>query len=232
VALVVSGVAPGLGSGFGISAASAAVPSAVSRIALPAGFTTLQYGQRSDRVHWVQGVLRVTPRTGYFGPITRDAVRRFQAAKGLQVTGKVTASTMRYLIYVSRLAAAAPASTTSTQAARILSAAATTARGATYRYGATGPSSFDCSGYVGQVVRTATGKRLPRTSYQMRAALPRLAASSVRPGDLVFVHGGSGGRVSHVAIYAGSGAWWEAGSTRSGVGLHKAWSRNVSYGRP
>jgi cell wall-associated NlpC family hydrolase len=38
--------------------------------------------------------------------------------------------------------------------------------------------------------------------------------------------------VSHVAIYAGSGAWWEAGSTRSGVGLHKAWSRNVSYGRP
>jgi cell wall-associated NlpC family hydrolase len=41
-------------------------------------------------------------------------------------------------------------------------------------------------------------------------------------GDLVFVYNGGGGRVGHVAIYAGGGKWWEASNPRTGVGLHKA----------
>jgi cell wall-associated NlpC family hydrolase len=131
-------------------------------------------------VHWVQGVLRVTPRTGYFGPLTRDAVRRFQAAKNLKVTGKVTASTMR----TSSTSRAWPprqpgddehAGGSHPQCRRHDGAR----RDLPVRRDR--PRSFDCSGYVGQVVRTATGKRLPRTSYQMRAALPRLAHPASGP---------------------------------------------------
>jgi cell wall-associated NlpC family hydrolase len=78
-------------------------------------------------------------------------------------------------------------------------------------------------------VRKATERELPRTAAAIRAATKRISSSEVRPGDLVFVHSGS--RVSHVAIYAGSGTWWEASNPRTGVGKHRAWTSSVSYGR-
>ena len=56
-------------------------------------------------------------------------------------------------------------------------------------------------------------------------------SSSPQPGNLVFVHNGEGGSVGHVAIYAGNGYWYEASNPSTGVGKHRAWSSNVSYGR-
>ncbi|MDQ1624620.1 MAG: hypothetical protein QOJ49_118, partial [Actinomycetota bacterium] len=32
-------------------------------------------------------------------------------------------------------------------------------------------------------------------------------------------------------IYAGNGWWYEASNPITGVGKHRAWSSNVSYGR-
>ena len=55
--------------------------------------------------------------------------------------------------------------------------------------------------------------------------------SSPQPGDLVFVHNGGGGSIGHVAIYAGGGYWYEASNPSAGVGKHRAWSTNVTYGR-
>ena len=105
---------------------------------------------------------------------------------------------------------------------------ASTQKGDPYRWGGTGPNSWDCSGFT-QWVYGKVGKKLPRTSREQRAATRYISSSQKRPGDLVFVHGSSG--VYHVAIYAGNGYWWEATRPGRPLGKNKAWSTRVSYGR-
>ena len=117
---------------------------------------------------------------------------------------------------------------TSASAANVLSIARQVASGAYYSYGSTGPTAFDCSGYTSYVF-AKLGISLPRTSSAQREATVQV--SSPRPGDLVFVYNGGGGSIGHVGIYAGNGYWWEASNPSAGVGLHRAWSSNVSYGR-
>lgn len=92
-------------------------------------------------------------------------------------------------------------------------------KGRPYRWGATGPSAFDCSGYVGYVYRKATGKRLPRTSGAIAAAGRRV--SSPRPGDIAVFS--SGGRVYHVGIYAGGGTMWHSPKPGSSVRKEAMW---------
>src|SRR5262249_53161444 len=100
--------------------------------------------------------------------------------------------------------------------------------GDAYVYGAAGPSAFDCSGFT-MYVFGQVGISLPHSAAaQASIATP---VSSPQPGDLVFVHNGSGGSISHVAIYAGGGYWYEAANPSMGVDKHAAWSSNVSYGR-
>jgi cell wall-associated NlpC family hydrolase len=57
--------------------------------------------------------------------------------------------------------------------------------GAPYRYGATGPSSFDCSGLV-QWAFAQAGISLPRTSFSMYGAGTAVSSSQIQAGDLVF----------------------------------------------
>ncbi|GLW97181.1 NlpC/P60 family protein [Microtetraspora sp. NBRC 16547] len=73
--------------------------------------------------------------------------------------------------------------------------------GKPYRYGATGPGSWDCSGFV-QAAWSAGGVSLPRTSYEQWAwgASRRVPLSALQAGDLLW-HSGYG----HVGIYAGDG---------------------------
>ncbi len=53
-----------------------------------------------------------------------------------------------------------------------------------YRYGATGPTYFDCSGYTGKAFSTG-GKKLQRTSgAQYKAAPKKVKLSSLQKGDL------------------------------------------------
>jgi cell wall-associated NlpC family hydrolase len=223
----------GLLAGGLVTAPMAEAAPAVRTTSSASTFTPFGFGARGARVVFVQRVLRVR-QTGYFGPLTRAAVRRFQSNARIRVTGVVDARTWRGLvIWSKRQARTAPRTNAGTAAfsSKVLRTARATARGARYVYGATGPKRFDCSGFVGYVYRRGAGVSLPRTSRQMRAATKRISRSQLRPGDLVFVYNGGGGRVGHVAIYAGGGKWWEASNPRTGVGLHKAWSRNVSYGR-
>ncbi|GEL19385.1 C40 family peptidase [Pseudonocardia asaccharolytica] len=72
--------------------------------------------------------------------------------------------------------------------------------GAPYRWGAAGPSAFDCSGLVVWAFGKA-GVSLPRTSRAMSTVGTPVAKSDLRPGDLVFFYR----PVSHVAIYVGNG---------------------------
>ena len=98
-----------------------------------------------------------------------------------------------------------PRAVVSASAAQVL-ATADRYVGTRYRYGGESPAEgFDCSGFV-QFVYGRHGVELPRASYQQvragRAAPGEITA--LQPGDLMFFSAG-GGRVDHVAIYAGDG---------------------------
>jgi cell wall-associated NlpC family hydrolase len=89
--------------------------------------------------------------------------------------------------------------------------------GVPYRYGGTSPrTGFDCSGFV-QYVYGIQGVDLPRTSRQMAgtgiAVEPSTRAMAV--GDLMLFT--QGGRISHVAIYAGNGRFIHSSSSGHGV---------------
>ena len=116
----------------------------------------------------------------------------------------------------------------SASAANVLQVAAAAASGAYYVHGGSGPSGFDCSGFTSYVF-SKVGVSLPHSSSAQRGVVA--SVSSPQPGDLVFVYNGGGGSIGHVAIYAGGGYWWEAANPSTGVGLHRAWSSAVSYGR-
>ncbi|SDS89116.1 SH3 domain-containing protein [Microlunatus soli] len=73
--------------------------------------------------------------------------------------------------------------------------------GKPYVFGATGPSTFDCSGLTLRAWEAA-GVNLPRTSQQQFLASPRVSMDNLKIGDLVFFYGPS---PSHVGIYAGNG---------------------------
>ena len=80
-----------------------------------------------------------------------------------------------------------------------------------YVYGATGPSSFDCSGLV-QAAWAYAGVSIPRTTYAQVAALPAVSTSNLQPGDLLFMDGDG-----HVGIYVGGGYLIDAPQTGSVV---------------
>ncbi|MGW0993904.1 NlpC/P60 family protein [Streptomyces sp. NPDC002523] len=79
-------------------------------------------------------------------------------------------------------------------------AAARSALGRPYVWGANGPSGFDCSGLM-QWSYAHAGIHLPRTSQEQRSAGRQIPLSQARPGDLVVYRSDA----SHVAMYAGHG---------------------------
>lgn len=79
--------------------------------------------------------------------------------------------------------------------------------GKPYVYGATGPSSFDCSGFTQYVFKNAAGIDISRTTYsQINVGVP-VSRDQLQPGDLVFPHTG------HVGIYVGNGQMIHAPQT-------------------
>ncbi|QNE75491.1 glycoside hydrolase [Streptomyces finlayi] len=72
--------------------------------------------------------------------------------------------------------------------------------GKPYVWGATGPSSYDCSGLTQAAWREA-GVDLPRTTWDQVEVGTRVATADLRPGDLVFFYDD----ISHVGIYRGDG---------------------------
>ncbi|MFI6085545.1 C40 family peptidase [Streptomyces sp. NPDC051217] len=101
-------------------------------------------------------------------------------------------------------------------------------KGAPYKYGATGPHRFDCSGLTAFAYKKA-GKKLPRTAQQQYNRTRHISASSRRQGDLVFFHYGRS--VYHVGIYAGRGKIWHSPKSGQVVRLQRIWSKSVLYGR-
>ena len=123
---------------------------------------------------------------------------------------------------------ASSSSTTSSFGARAVEEAARH-EGKPYAYGATGPGSFDCSGFV-QYVYGQLGVDVPRTSGEQYAASQKVSQADRRAGDLIAMRSDSG-RITHVGIYAGDNSWWVARRAGTTVTRQQLYSSNYSVGR-
>ncbi|MHB9862420.1 C40 family peptidase [Streptomyces sp. YIM S03343] len=92
-------------------------------------------------------------------------------------------------------------STAASNRAAAAFAAAQSVIGSPYVYGASGPSSFDCSGLTSWAYAQA-GVSIPRTSEAQASAGTRIySVSDLKVGDLVIFYGDQ----HHVGLYAGNG---------------------------
>ncbi|MCO8271832.1 C40 family peptidase [Actinoplanes sp. TRM 88003] len=108
-------------------------------------------------------------------------------------------------------------------------AAAQAQKGKPYKYGARGPSAFDCSGLAGFAYAKG-GIKLPRTAQAQYRAARKITKAAARPGDLVFWV--TGRRAYHVAVYAGAGQVWHAPKPGDRVKLAKIWNwKQVRFAR-
>ena len=107
--------------------------------------------------------------------------------------------------------------------------AAMSQRGDPYRWGGSGPDSYDCSGLMMWSWRHA-GVSLPHSSRMQYSATTRISRGQLQPGDLVFF----GSPIHHVAMYIGGGRVVEAPSSGKVVRVNSsALSRGdiAGYGR-
>jgi cell wall-associated NlpC family hydrolase len=87
--------------------------------------------------------------------------------------------------------------------------------GKPYKYGATGPNSFDCSGFV-YAVSKEVGINIPRTSIaQSKIDGEKLSKDEIREGDLLFFDTSEKGHVNHSGIYIGGHKFIHASSGKA-----------------
>lgn len=84
--------------------------------------------------------------------------------------------------------------------------------GKPYQYGAMGPDSFDCSGFVNYCYNAA-GLSVPRSSGEI-GGLSNISYDELKPGDIVWKPG-------HVGIYVGNGEYIHSENSGTGVIMGK-----------
>lgn len=87
--------------------------------------------------------------------------------------------------------------------------------GSKYVYGASGPNSFDCSGFTSYVFKLH-GISLSRTAQGQYSNGTAVARSNLQAGDLV-MFGSSASGINHVGIYIGGGQIVHAANPSRGV---------------
>ena len=108
---------------------------------------------------------------------------------------------VRYVVSAAKLQPKPAVPTTAAVRGAAAVAFAKAQLGKPYKYGSSGPGSFDCSGLTLSAWKAA-GVTLPRTSQQQFAIGTKVAKADLRPGDLVFFYSS---KPTHVAIYVGDG---------------------------
>ena len=209
------------------AAAPAAAPAALSVASRP----TLRQGARGPAVVDLQQRLGGLSADGVFGALTRGAVVSFQSGRGLVadgIVGPVTWGALNGSAVVVRASRSVERTAPSSSVGAAAVAEAARHVGKPYRYGATGPGSFDCSGFV-QYVYRQVGVSLPRTSAQQAAAARPVPRGSEQLGDLIIFR--TGGTVTHLGIYAGDGTMWVARRTGTTVTRQRIYTSTYSVGR-
>ena len=104
--------------------------------------------------------------------------------------------------------------------------------GSPYVWGAKGPSSFDCSGFVCWVFTNSGVHNLPRTTAQgIYNQCTPVSAADAKAGDIIFFTGtyNSGVPVSHVGIYCGNGVMIHCGDTISYASINSSYWQSHFY---
>ncbi|GAA1707726.1 hypothetical protein GCM10009702_07930 [Propioniferax innocua] len=184
----------------------------------------LRFDDENDDVAVLQRALddagHPLPDTGWFGPMTQNAVKAYQAENGIPTTGVVAELTWGSLAENGHLGGSADGSddsgsddagnTTTASGggssqnasgdAQAAIAFAEEQLGDSYGYGGTGPDTWDCSGLT-QAALGAAGVDIPRMSQDQATGGQQVSQSDMQPGDLVIYYSGA----SHVGIYVGDG---------------------------
>ena len=95
--------------------------------------------------------------------------------------------------------------------------------GKPYRWGGSGPDSFDCSGLTAWAWK-AGGRILPHSSGAQYASLPKVNPAEARPGDLFAF----GSPIHHIGIYIGGGQMIAAPQTGRTVSYSAAYRRDLT----
>jgi cell wall-associated NlpC family hydrolase len=171
---------------------------------------SLHVGSRGADVRRLQRSLTATGRRvkvdGIYGANTAKAVRSVQRARHLNVTGTVDHKVWDLLQagdpIVKKAAHKTAMHTSSSGHGKGAKALAFAKRqlGDRYRYGASGPNAWDCSGLTRGAWKAA-GVKLPHSARSQFHKGRKVSRSHLKKGDLVFFYSG----ISHVAIYAGNG---------------------------
>lgn len=186
----------------------------------------LMMGMEGDDIKKMQDKLRglgyMSHATGYFGTETEDGVKAFQKRNGLSVDGTVGMQTMDKLKSGSAKSASGSSgsggsSSAPTTGVNKLISVAQGKLGCKYVWGAKGPNTFDCSGFVYYCLNKAGVKQGYMSSdgwahcgkYQKITSI-----SSLKRGDIVVFSGTSAG---HVGIYLGNGSMIDASSANGKV---------------
>lgn len=186
---------------------------------------TLERGDRGSDVLRLQRSLQALGWTkvrlnSSYDSLTVSAVKAAQKQRHLSQTGRATPALWRGL-QTGKIAGPAPQKKTTSAASSSSKGAKAVAfakrqLGDSYRYGATGPNSWDCSGLTGGAWQAA-GVKLPRTSQAQWRFGRKVSKSDLKPGDLVFFYSG----ISHVGIYVGNGQIIHASRPGKPVGYIK-----------
>ena len=98
-----------------------------------------------------------------------------------------------------------------------------------YRWGATGPDMFDCSGLTSSAY-AAAGVSIPRVSRAQWGAGPHVAVANLLPGDLLFYadNPGDPASIHHVGMYIGNGLMVHAPHTGDVVRVASIWRESYA----
>ncbi len=152
----------------------------------------------------------VDRKDGHISKDTTEAIKKFQKKHGLKKSGKLDTKTYNKISWEAFKMEGIP----DVRGNDIVKTAAKY-KGVPYKFGGTTPNGFDCSAYV-QYVFGRHDAKLPRTADAQVLDGIFVLKSKLKPGDLVFFSTYAGG-ASHVGIYAGSGKFWSASTSRGVV---------------
>jgi peptidoglycan DL-endopeptidase CwlO len=159
----------------------------------------------------------------------RRMARMIEAAERAEETG-------RRLAFNRWMSGALPAGLSGKGASAAANKAVTFAlaqRGSPYRWGATGPTEFDCSGLTSSAY-AAAGAPIPRVSRAqfsvLAAAGKRVGMAELVPGDLVFfaTNPGIPSTIHHVGMYIGKGLMVHAPRTGDVVRIASVWRNDFA----